>query len=112
MKFKVLIATALLGIALSAAADTKLIQRAYEVALSDLRLPQEEGGALMFKSCDDCEYLRVRVGTGTTYRLNGQVMSLTKFRAALLSVEDREGQPVTVLHHLELDLVTNVAVNL
>jgi hypothetical protein len=52
------------------------------------------------------------VGTGTTYRLNGQVMSLTKFRAALLGVEDREGQPVTVLHHLELDLVTNVAVNL
>ena len=112
MKFKALIAAALLGLALSAAADNRLIQKAYEVALSDLRLPQVEDGTMMFKQCETCEYLQVRVGTGTTYRLNGQAMPLAEFRTALLNVADREGQPVTVLHHLELDVVTNVALNL
>lgn len=112
MKFKVLITAALLGLALSAAADGRLIQKAYEVALSDLRLPQAEDGTIAFKECEACETLWVRVGAGTTYRLNGQVMPLAKFRTALLNVADREGQPVTVLHHLELDVVTNVAVNL
>jgi hypothetical protein len=112
MKFKVLIAAVLLALALPAAADNKLVQKAYEVALSDLRLPRVEGGTVAFKECEKCKYVRIRVGAGTTYRLNGRALPLAKFRDALLSVEDREAQPVTVLHHLELDLVTDVAVNL
>ena len=112
MKFKVLIAAALIGLALPAAAGNKLIQKAYEVALSDMRLPRVDGGTIAFKECDDCRYVRIRVGNGTTYRLNGQVLPLAKFRAALQRVEDRDDQPVTVLHHLELDLVTDVSVNL
>lgn len=112
MKLKLLIAAVLLGLALPAAADLKLIQKAYEVALSDMRLPRVDGGTIGFKECETCEYVRIRVGAGTTYRLNGQALPLAKFRAALSNVEDREAQPVTVLHHLELDLVTNVSVNL
>ena len=112
MKLNVMIAAALIGLALSAAADNRLIQKAYEVALSDLRLPQVEDGTIMFKECEACEYLQIRVGVGTTYRLNGQAIPLAEFRSALLNVADREGQLVTVLRHLELDVVTNVAVNL
>ena len=112
MKSKLLIAAALLGIALPAAAEYRLIQQAYEVVLSDLRLPQAESGMITFRECETCDYLRVRVAARTTYRLNGQVVPLARFRAVLSSVEDREGQPVTVLHHLELDLVTNVEVYL
>ena len=112
MKLNVMIAAALIGLALSAAADNRLIQKAYEVALSDLRLPQVEDGTIMFKECEACEYLQIRVGAGTTYRLNGQAIPLAEFRSALLNVADREGQLVTVLRHLELDVVTSVAVNL
>jgi len=112
MKLKVLIAAALLSLALPAAADFKTVQEAYEVALSDLRLPRAAGGTIAFKECDTCEYRRIRVGADMSYRLNGKAVPLKQFRAALEHVEDREDQPVTVLHHLERNQVTAVSVNL
>jgi hypothetical protein len=112
MKLKVLIAAALLSLALPAAADFKTVQEAYEVALSDLRLPRAAGGTIAFKECDTCEYRRIRVGADMSYRLNGKAVPLKQFRAALESVDDRKDQPVTVLHHLKRNQVTAVSVNL
>ncbi len=112
MKLKLLIAAALLSLALPAAADFKTVQEAYEVALSDLRLPRADGGTIAFKECDTCQYLRFRVGADMNYRLDGKSVSLKKFREALTHVENREDQPVTVLRHLERNQVTAVSVNL
>ncbi len=88
------------------------MQQAYEVALSDLRLPRVEGGTIAFKECKKCDYLRLRVSASTTYRINGQAVSLPKFRDAMRQVADRENEAVTVLHHLKLNQVTDVSVNL
>jgi hypothetical protein len=112
MKFKLLITAALLSLALPAAADFKLVQDAYEVALSDLRLPRANGGTIAFKECDTCEYRRLRVGSDMRYRLNGKDVTLKQFREAMATVEDRKGEAVTVLHHLERNQVTAVSVNL
>lgn len=112
MKFKVMITAMLLGMMLPAAADFTVVQEAYEVALSDIRLPRTESGTIAFKECDSCDYVTVRVGTDTVYRLNGNALSLGKFRAAVSSVEDRDSVPVTVLRHLERNQVTRVSVNL
>ncbi len=112
MKLKVLITAALLSLALPAAADFKTVAEAYEVALSDLRLPRADGGTVAFKECDTCQYVRLRVGADIEYRLNGKAVPLKKFRAALTGVQNREDQPVTVLHHLERNQVTAVRVNL
>ena len=112
MKFKVLITAVLLSLALPAAADFKLAQEAYEVALSDLRLPRADGGTIAFKECDTCEYRRIRVGSDMRYRLNGKDVSLKEFREAIATVDDRESEAVTVLHHLERNQVTAVSVNL
>jgi hypothetical protein len=112
MKLKLLITAALLGLALPAAADFKLVQDAYEVALSDLRLPRANGGTIAFKECDTCEYRRLRVGSDMRYRLNGKDVTLKQFREAMATVEDRKGEAVTVLHHLERNQVTAVSVNL
>ena len=112
MKLKVLIIAVMLSLALPAAADFKTVQEAYEVALSDLRLPRAAGGTIAFKECDKCEYRRIRVGADMSYRLNGNAVPLEQFRAALANVENREDQPVTVLHHLERNQVTAVSVNL
>ena len=112
MKLKLLITAALLCLALPAAADFKQVQEAYEVALSDLRLPRSDGGTIAFKECDKCEYRRFRIGSDMRYRLNGKDVTLKQFREAMATVEDRDGEAVTVLHHLERNQVTAVSVNL
>jgi hypothetical protein len=112
MKFKVLISALLLSIAFAASADMRVVSQAYEVSLKDLRMPRNHGGTIAFKECDSCEYVMKRVNADTQYRLNGRSISLDKFRFAIGNVEDRKAQPVTVLHHLESDRVTVIAVNL
>ena len=112
MKTKLLIAAALLFVTLPAAADFTTVQEAYEIALSDLRLPRDASGTIPLKECESCDYVSVRVGADTRYTLNGKAMPLKEFREALSLVEDRDDQPVTVLRHLERNQVTAVFVNL
>ena len=112
MKLKILIAAALFSLALPAAADFKQVAEAYEVALSDVRLPRTNGGTIAFKECATCEYKRFRVGSDMRYRLNGKDVTLKKFREAMATVEDRKAEAVTVLHHLERNQVTAVSVYL
>ena len=110
MKFKVLIAAIILGLALPVAADFKTIAEAHELTLRDLRLPQSESGTVSFKTCDECSYQVKRVGENARWLLNGKSLSLAKFRRGLLSIRDRDAASVTVLHHLEKDRVILVEV--
>lgn len=112
MKLKLFFAAAMLGITMSAAADFETIAEAYEVALSNIRLPQSESGTIAFKPCATCEYSTKRVDENTRWMVNGQSVSLAKFRAAVRRVADRENEAVTVLHHLEWNRVTEVSVYL
>ena len=112
MKLKVLITAALLSLAMPAVAEFVQVQDAYEVALSNLRLPRTDGGTIAFKECATCEYRRIRVGSDMRYRINGKDVTLEKFREAMAMVENREEEAVTVLHHLERNQVTAVSVYL
>ena len=112
MKLKLLITAAMLCLAMPAAADFTIVQEAYEVALSDLRLPRNKSGTIAFKECESCDYMTVRVGADTSYKLNGKAVPLKKFREAISHVENRDDQPVTVLRHVERNQVTAVLVNL
>lgn len=112
MKFKVLMTAALLAMAMPVAADYTVVQEAYEVALSDMRLPRAEGGTIAFKECDSCKYVRLRVGADTEYRLNGKAVPLAKFRAAVSGAADPNEEAVTVLRHVERNQVAVVSVNL
>ena len=110
MKFKVLIAAIILGLALPVAADFKTVALAHEVSLTNLRVPQSKSGTVSFKTCDECAYQVKRVGEDTRWVLNGKNLPLAKFRRGLLSIRDRDATAVTVLHHLEKDRVISVAV--
>jgi len=112
MKTKNLIFVLLLALALPAAAEFRTIQRAYEVELSDLRLPQNEAGTIAFRTCDDCDFLTTRVTVETSWLLNGQSLSLAKFRDGIAKIEERRKKYVTVLHHLEKNQVTKVEITL
>jgi len=112
MKTKLLIATAMIGLALPAAADFTTVQLAYEVALSEVRLPRIENGTIAFKECEDCDYKTKRVSANIRYLVDGRSVSLSKFRQMTDRVVDRDNEAVTILHHLEDNRVTKVSVYL
>ena len=112
MKPRLMITAALLALALPTAAEFRTVQEAYEVALSDLRLPRAEGGTIVFKECANCEYVRYQVGADTQYRINGKAVPLVTFRAAMSKVADPDSEAVTVLRHVDTNQVTAVSVYL
>lgn len=107
---RTVLAILLLGLALPAAADFTVITQAYEVALSDLRLPGTTNGTLAFRECHECDYRTVRVTSGTRYEVNDESLTLEDFRKAVSDVPDPSDVTVTVLHHLESDTITGLKV--
>ena len=112
MKTKLLIALAMMTLALPAAADFTTVHVAYELALSDIRLPRNEHGTIAFKECADCEYKTKRVSANIRYLVDGRSVTLQKFRQLTDRVADRDNEAVTILHHLEDNRVTEVSVYL
>lgn len=108
MKIRILIAAIILAMSLPAAAQFRTVQQAYEVQLTNLRLPQSDVGTLGFRPCDGCDFVTKRLSEDTRFVLNGRSMSLEKFRRGLARVKQRQNQWVTVLHHLEKDRITKV----
>jgi hypothetical protein len=108
MKLKIIVTALVLSLALPAAAQFTTISEAYEIALSDIRLPQRNTGTVAFKKCADCRYETKRVDASTVWEINGQSMSLEAFRKALRNVDNPEDETIQVLHHLESDRVKKV----
>jgi hypothetical protein len=108
MKIKMIVAALLLCISVPALAQFTTIAEAYEVRISDVRLPQNELGTIAFKKCSECDYETRRTSRATVWEFNGERMSLEKFRRALATVDRSENIPVQVLHHLESNQVTKV----
>ena len=107
---RVYVVLALMALSLPVAADFRTVTQAHEVELSDLRLPGNVHGTLGFRSCVDCESQTVRVNGDTRYVLNGRTVSLGKFKAVLAKNRRNRDVAVTVLHHLESNVVTGVKV--
>ena len=113
MKLKLMIAAIFLSMALPAAsADITVIEDAYEVALSQVRLPRNENGTIAFKKCSSCEFVTKRVNGNTQYQLNGKAIPLPKFREAVSAAAGQSDQAATVFHHLKSDQVTKISVYL
>ncbi len=110
MHSRKLLVLVLLGLSLAAAADFKTITEAYEVDLSDLRLPGSEYGTLTFKQCADCEAQTLRVTSKTRYVINGRDFALAEFKKQLKHIRNRKDQNVSVLHHLESNTIKAVKV--
>lgn len=108
MKTRIFIAAIILAIALPAAAQFRTVQQAYEVQLTNVRLPQSDAGTLGFRPCAGCDFVTKRLSEDASFVLNGRSMSLEKFRRGLARVKRRQTQWVTVLHHLEQDRITKV----
>lgn len=110
MKFRIIIAALLLSLALPAAADFRTIVEGYEVSLSDVRLPQTESGTIAYKKCNECPYETKRVAADASWEINGEAMTLERFRLRLSTVTERSNRTITVGHHLEKDVITRVTI--
>ena len=110
MKIRHILIAAILSISLPAAAEFTTIAEAYELALSDVRVPATPSSGIVFKTCDDCDMQVVRVTPNTEYRINGKSYPLKEFRKRVFDIHDRAATAVTVLHHLEADIVLSVSV--
>jgi len=92
------------------AVEYMTVAPAYEVPLAHLRAPATANGGITFKECDDCPSRSIRVTDDTLYVLNGRPTTLGKFKDAIATVRDRRSVTVTVVHHLETNVVTKVKV--
>ena len=110
MHSRKLLVLVLLVLSLVAAADFRTITEAYEVDLSDLRLPGSENGTLTFKQCSDCESQTLRVTGKTRYLINDRDFALAEFKEQLKHVRNRKDRNVSVLHHLESDTIKAIEV--
>jgi hypothetical protein len=95
-----------------ATADIKHITVASEVRLSDFRAPASVNGIASFKDCESCQLQNVSVTKNTRYEINNQVVTLQDFRKSLSTVTNRDRIAVTVIRHLESDVVTLISTNL
>lgn len=111
MNIKKLLICALLVLSLPATADFETVSRAYEIALSDFRVPATPSSGVQFKECAECEYSIIRVTPYTQYRVNQRSVELKEFRKSIFEIRDRATTMVIVLHHLESDTVEAVSVN-
>jgi hypothetical protein len=108
---KVLICT-FLFLSLPVAAEFVTVSKAYEIALSDFRVPATPSSGVQFKECAECDTVIIRVTPGTQYRVNSRSVTLKEFRKNVFQVRNRAEKMVIVLHHLESDTVESVSVNL
>jgi hypothetical protein len=110
MNIKHFLIAVLLGLSLPAAAEFTTVAEAYELALSDFRVPATPSSGVIFKKCGDCDMMTLRVTPNTDYRVNGKSYPLKEFRKRVFDIRDRANTPVIVLHHLEADIVLSVSV--
>ena len=112
MKLKIAITALILALAFPATADFVTSARAYELALSDVTVPPSQNSKLMFKECDDCDYMSIRLTPETQFKINGRSVRFDKFRETIRGVRKPDKTPAIVLHHLESDTVKSVSVTL
>jgi len=97
---------------LPAAAQFRTVERGIEVALSNLQVPANTSGSLIFKECSNCESTFIPMTNNTLFIVNGKSVGLKKFRKDVFRIRDRERVTVIVMHHLESNTVTAVSVTL
>lgn len=109
MKTRLMAAALFLCLAMPVSAEFKLLAKGYEVDVSNVRLPQSEGGTIGFRECDKCVHMTKRVTSETMWMLDGSRTSLKKFRQALRQIDRGKRWSLTVRHDFEADVIIEVS---
>ena len=110
MKLRIFMAAIALTLALPATAELfKPITKGYEVSLSDVRLPRVDGGSIGYKPCEECDYRTDRVAVDARWEINGQAMTLRRFRERVATLGDLQEYTATVKRHIESNVIIKVS---
>jgi len=109
MHIRKLLALVLIGLSLSATAQFTTIIEAYEVSVSDLRMPLNVGGTVTFKQCADCEAQTLLVTSRTRYVLNDRDLELTELKKRIAGAGNAAA---SVMHDLESNTVSMIRIRL
>lgn len=82
----------------------ELVERSYELWLSDASLPRSAGGSVTFKACSECSFESIVVTDSTRYSLGDLQVSLADFRQHAQSlVQQRAGERTLLMVHYDID---------
>lgn len=110
MRTQIFLIAALVGLSFAASAENYIVDHAYEIAVSEIRLPGSVAGTIAIKKCASCDVQTIRVTSDTRYVLNNRDVPLEDFRRAVSSILDKRKNIATVIHRLESDTVVAVRV--
>ncbi|MDH4073247.1 MAG: hypothetical protein OEV41_09105 [Gammaproteobacteria bacterium] len=110
MNIRKILIVALFCFSLPAAAEFTTIAEAYELSLADVQVPATPSSGIVFRKCTECDMQVVRVTPNTQYLINGKNYTLKEFRERVFNIRNRAETFVSVVHHLEADVVLSVSV--
>jgi hypothetical protein len=96
------------------ARDLELVEGAYELSLEGTIMPGSTAGSIIFRPCEACDTVSLRVGSGTQYSLDNRPLALTDFLAGVDDIRNRDGAAertsMTVYYSLQNEQVTRISV--
>lgn len=82
----------------------ELVERSYELWLSDASLPRSAAGSVTFKACSECALESIVVTESTHYSLGDLQVSLADFRQHAQSLAQQGAEERTLLMvHYDID---------
>jgi hypothetical protein len=82
------------------------VERAVELTLGELTLPNDNGGTINFKECAKCPVSTHRVTNATVYRANGQTLALVDFQRLVADIRQRPKANDTTIAAVFLDIAS------
>lgn len=88
IKFKVTIAALLLTFSAAVMAQGNGPSvTIFEALLKNFSMAESTNGAIGFRQCDDCDYVRLRVTPRSTFMIDGRYMRFQDFKKAIVDFE-------------------------
>lgn len=110
--FRLLVIASLLALSNQSDAQFVVIEKAYEVRLSDFQVPSSSYRKAVFRGCESCEQQSIQVADSTRWVIDGITVSLDVFRKRTGKVANRDRTALMVMHHLKNNYITRVEISL
>jgi hypothetical protein len=110
MDLRKFLAVMTLAACLPAVADIRIITRAVETSTAFMSMPTTDNSRLMFKSCDECEFIEARLTANTQFYLRGELLPFAEFRKQFNSLRHSKEDYALVTYDTETNAVTSVRV--
>lgn len=110
MNVRLVLALIAFCVSMPAVADIKIVTRAVETSTAYMNVPTTDNARLTFKTCEDCEFIEVRLTPATQYFLRGQAFAFADFRKQFSSLRRSKEDYALVTFDAETNAATSVRV--